>query len=108
MQQGNLFANVDATSAASEKERVEELFASDHVRIERIISRGQTAPASGWYDQAEDEWVALVAGEARIQFEGAEMVTLRPGDWLLIRARQKHRVSFTSTDPACIWLAIHA
>jgi cupin 2 domain-containing protein len=26
---------------------------------------------------------------------------------LLIAAHQKHRVSFTSQDPPCIWLALH-
>ena len=30
------------------------------VRIERIISTGQSSPSGFWYDQTEDEWVALL------------------------------------------------
>lgn len=105
MQCGNLFANIPP---ALSEERVEQLMATGHVRIDRIISRGQTAPASGWYDQPQDEWVALLQGEARIEFQGAPEVSLKAGDWILIHAHQKHRVTFTSTEPACIWLAVHA
>ena len=105
MQCGNLFANIPP---ALSEERVEQLMATGHVRIDRIISRGQTAPASGWYDQPQDEWVALLQGEARIEFQGATEVSLKAGDWILIHAHQKHRVTFTSTEPACIWLAVHA
>lgn len=104
MQQGNLFANIPAELP---QERVEELLAKGRVRIERITSRGHTAPEKGWYDQDQDEWVALLEGEAKIDFEGGEEVTLRRGDWLLIKAHRKHRVTYTSTEPACIWLAIH-
>ena len=39
---------------------------SDNARIERIISTGQT---SEWYDQAETEFVALLIGNAVIEYE---------------------------------------
>ena len=32
------------------------------VRIERIVSRGHTSPANGWYDQEENEWVMVIKG----------------------------------------------
>lgn len=86
---------------------MEELFASGGVRIERILSCGHTSPAQGWYDQVQDEWVALLQGEARLQFERSAEVKLAAGDWLLIRAHQRHRVSYTSTQPPCVWLAVH-
>ncbi|VTZ22297.1 hypothetical protein MPC1_1180005 [Methylocella tundrae] len=44
---------------------------------------------------------------------GSEMCTrdsprvLHPGDWLLIPAKQKHRVEWTDKSGATIWLAVH-
>ena len=34
-----------------------ELISSEGVRIERIVSSGQTTPTGEWYDQDRDEWV---------------------------------------------------
>ena len=39
------------------------------VRIERIISHGHASPADFWYDQAQHEWVIVLKGAARLQFE---------------------------------------
>ena len=36
------------------------------VRIERIVSYGQTCPNEFWYDQDENEFVDLLKGEAVI------------------------------------------
>src|SRR5262249_41930037 len=47
----------DARSA----EIVETLLAAPGVRIERIVSFGQASPDGFWYDQAEAEWVLLLA-----------------------------------------------
>ena len=80
----------------------------DHgVKIERIVSSGQSTPPGRWYDQPRDEWVALLQGEATLQFDDAPDVTLRPGDHLLIPAHRRHRVARTSASPPCIWLAVH-
>ena len=51
-----------------------------NVRIERIISTGQT---SDWYDQSETEFVVLLDGNAIIEFEDSKSVTLSKGDTLL-------------------------
>lgn len=104
MKRGNLFGGIPSELA---REQFDELHAAGKVRIERILSRGQTSPESGWYEQAQDEWVALLAGEARIAFEDGEEVSLGRGDWVLIGAGRKHRVTFTSSEPACVWLAVH-
>jgi cupin 2 domain-containing protein len=77
------------------------------VLIERIISTGQTTPVGEWYDQPRDEWVMLLQGEARLGYEDGSTIALHPGDYVLIPAHQKHRVEFTSTEPPCIWLAVH-
>jgi cupin 2 domain-containing protein len=100
----NLFA--DAT-APGERERFETLLAAPGARVERIVSAGHATPPGEWYDQAGDEWVALLAGRALLAFADGARVELRPGDWLLIRAHDRHRVEETSADPPCVWLAVH-
>ena len=76
---------------------------SGGVRIARIISAGQT---TDWYDQSETEFVALLQGLAVIEYENGGSVDLKTGDTLLIKPREKHRVSFTSSDPPCVWLCV--
>lgn len=82
------------------------LHTSDNIRIERIVSQGQTAPTEGWYDQNENEWVILLDGMAGITFEDSPEILLNKGDYLFIAAHRKHKVSFTSRKRKCIWLAI--
>ena len=74
-----------------------------NVRIERIVSTGQT---SEWFDQAENEFVILLQGSAEIEFEDKESVVMTNGDTLLIAPHKRHRVSYTSSDPPCIWLCV--
>ena len=90
------------------EELFESLIETDRLKIERIISTGQTTPPGEWYDQERDEWVMLLQGEAQLAYEGDRIVTLKAGDYLLIRAHQKHRVEYTSSNPPCIWLAVFA
>lgn len=77
------------------------------VTIERIISKGHCSPEHLWYDQAWDEWVILLQGQAILRFDDNRKVSLRPGDYLLIPAHQRHQVSQTDPDSDTIWLAIH-
>lgn len=74
-----------------------------HVRIEQIISTGQV---SNWYNQEKTEFVVLLAGSAKIEYENDKVVTLSEGDTLLIKPHEKHRVCYTSTEPPCIWLCV--
>ena len=90
------------------EELFESLVSSNQVLIERIISTGQTTPEGEWYDQEQDEWVILLQGEAVISYFDASRITLKTGDYLFIPAHQKHRVEYTSSEPVCIWLAVHA
>ena len=73
------------------------------VRIERIISAGQV---SGWYDQPETEFVALLEGDAIIEYENGRAAAMSKGDTLVINQHEKHRVCFTSTEPPCVWLCV--
>jgi len=73
------------------------------VRIERIVSTGQT---SGWYDQTETEFIVLLDGSAAIEFADGRSVAMTKGDTLTIEPHERHRVSFTTSEPPCVWLCI--
>lgn len=87
------------------EELVEVLVRREGCRVERIVSMGHASPPGFWYDQAEDEFVLLVRGSARLEIEG-ELVELRPGDFRLIPAHQRHRVDWTTAEEATVWLAV--
>lgn len=74
------------------------------LRVERIVSDGQTSPAGFWYEQDEDEWVLLLAGSAALEYGDGTQLELAAGDALLIPAGQRHRVAFTA--PRTVWLAL--
>lgn len=90
------------------EEFFETLLQRPGVRVERIVSLGQTTPAGEWYDQAWDEWVLLLSGEALLQLAGENTPRrLRPGDSLLLPAHCRHRVAWTAADEQTVWLALH-
>ena len=86
-------------------ELIEVLARSDKTRVERIVSTGQQSAPDFWYDQDENEWVIVLKGKARLQFEEEE-VSLDPGDYVFIPAHRRHRVSWTSPDEPTVWLAV--
>ncbi len=84
------------------------LLAGPGVRIERIVSAGHASPPGFWYDQPHMEWVALLAGAARLRFEDtAEPLLLKPGDHVAIAAHRRHRVDWTDPAQPTVWLAVH-
>ena len=99
----NIFSSVPDTI---DKEIFEDLLTKDSVRIERIISKGQSSPEYGWYDQEEHEWVIVLKGAGIISFEDGRDVKLCKGDFLNIPAHTKHRVKWTDPESPTIWLAI--
>jgi cupin 2 domain-containing protein len=88
------------------EELVEPLVGGGSVRVERIVSHGHASPQGHWYDQDESEYVLLVQGRARLELEGHGDFDLGPGDWIDIPARQRHRVAWTATEVATVWLAV--
>lgn len=92
----------------SYEELCEPILEANNILIERIVSRGQITPPGEWYDQEKDEWVILLQGEAELSYTDGHRLKLKAGDYLLIPAHQQHRVEYTSSDPICIWLAVHA
>jgi cupin 2 domain-containing protein len=91
-------------SAPDTGEDFQTLLRRGGVHIERIFSSPRPEPTR--YDQAHDEWVLLLQGQATLDVAG-ESVRLGPGDHLLIPAHCPHRVLSTSDTPRCVWLAVH-
>ena len=106
----------------SEKEEVIKiLLENENVEIERIISTGQT---TDWQVSERNEFVILIQGEAEIEFfenrnfekngkiienkseTNSKKLKLLKGDAMLINKMEKHRVSYTSKIPCCIWICI--
>jgi cupin 2 domain-containing protein len=103
---GNLRSSLPARPLPDEV--VDLLVDRPGLRIERIVSTGQATPEGQWYDQDGDELVLVVDGAARLHIEGeATDRALSEGDWILLPARCRHRVTWTRAEPPTVWLAIH-
>ena len=101
LERGNIFAEV----RPSAEEYTEVLKADSNTRIERIVSHGQVSPPGFWYDQNEWEFVVVLHGNAELETE-SERIAMKPGDWVIIPAHERHRVTYTSSTPPCVWLAV--
>jgi len=103
---GSLMSGLPAHPLAEEVTQT--LLERPGLRIERIVSTGQATPEGQWYDQDTDEWVLVVQGSARLRIEGErEDRELSEGDWILLPAHCRHRVTWTRAEPPTVWLAIH-
>lgn len=98
----NLFTDLPANLP---DEFLTTLLKAANIRIERIVSHGHASPDGFWYDQNEHEWVIVLQGAARLQFEDS-VVELKLGDFVNIPAHKKHRVEWTTPDGPTIWLAV--
>jgi len=99
----NIFSNIPSELPS---EIFEDIVVTENLKIERIVSKGQTSPDIGWYDQSENEWVIVLSGYGVIEYITGVKITLKQGDYLHIKAHEKHRVIETSPDEATVWLAI--
>ena len=100
----NFFENI---SENLPYELIETIVQSKNVKIERIVSDGHSSPPNFWYDQDQNEFVLLLQGRALIEFENEESIELIVGDYQIIHAHKKHRVSYTDNSVQTIWLAVH-
>lgn len=89
---------------ASKEEVFETIVKNENIKIERIVSSGQTTPSDYWYDQTKDEFVLVIDGEAKIKYDDGTIFDLKKGSSLYIKAKQKHQVIYTADKT--IWLAI--
>jgi len=94
--------NLFDTSTPETGETFTTLFHNKNVKIIRIISSDRIEPVI--YDQDEEEWVAVLEGEAVMELDG-ERITLKRGDTLLIPAHTPHTV--LETQKGTVWLAVH-
>ncbi len=101
---GRIFAKIPDRPP---EEIFETIVENGGARIERIVSFGHASPTGFWYDQDRHEWVLLLQGAARLEFEGMpEPVVLEPGAYVNIPAGVRHRVAWTAPDEATVWLAV--
>jgi cupin 2 domain-containing protein len=101
---GNLLAPVVFQNS---EEFFETLVEAGHVKIERIVSKGHATPPGKWYDQKRHEWVLLIKGAAGLRFEGKkDVIEMRPGDYIDIPARCRHRVEWTADQSETVWLTV--
>jgi cupin 2 domain-containing protein len=98
----NLF---DEVPTPLPEELVQKILSGPNLRIERIVSHGHASPDGFWYDQAQNEFVALLKGAARLRFED-EVIEMIPGSSVNIPAHRRHRVEWTTPDGPTIWLAV--
>ena len=90
------------------EELFQEILKTENIKVERIVSKGQSSKDDHWYDQEENEWIILLKGTAGLLFEGHEKaVILRSGDYINIPSHRKHRVEWTDPDMETVWLTIH-
>ena len=101
----NKYNFFDKVTVDKENEIFLKIFENNNIKIEKIVSNGQTSPKNFWYEQKENEFVMVLDGFAILQFEEKE-VELAKGDSINIPAFVKHRVKYTSKKESTIWLAV--
>jgi len=73
----------------------------------RLHSCSASSAPGFWYDQAEAEWLCLMQGSARLQFEDEDGEReLNRGDSLMIAPHRRHRLVATDGGAGTIWLAL--
>ncbi len=76
-------------------------------RLRRIVSKGHCTPKGEWHDQPYNEWVIMLKGAARLEFENQEqLIAVYPGDYIHLDAHQKHRIDWTDPDCETVWLVL--
>lgn len=84
---------------SKEREIEKVIFEDEKIKICLTYSLGQE---TGWYDQEERETVALVEGEAILEYEwGCRKMT--KGDVLLLEPHERHRIQ---KQEKCIWYCV--
>ncbi len=101
----NIFDEPDMKSSG--QEILESLVNGEQIKIERIFTQKPVSAPGKWYDQESDEWVILLQGKASLEFNNKTIIHLIAGDYLFIPSHKKHRIIRTSSDPCCLWLAVH-
>ena len=88
------------------EELITTLVSNASTRVERIVSRGHASDPGFWYDQDEHELVVVIAGHARLELADQGELDLRAGDYIVLPAHVRHRVSWTDPAADTVWLAV--
>ncbi|RDD44540.1 hypothetical protein TrispH2_004385 [Trichoplax sp. H2] len=99
----NLFDYPDNSS----EEILQTIMQAKDAMVERIVSYGQITPVDEPYDQDRDELVMVLQGQAKLKLKDQDEIVLTKGDILNIPKHTLHWVTYTSTQPPVVWLAIH-
>ena len=103
---GNLRDGLPSGIAAAET--FDALIEQKNLRIERIVSTGQTTPEGELHDSEQAEFVLVVSGAARFRVEGeGEDRDLGEGDYIIVPSHCRHRVIYTRASPPTVWLAVY-
>jgi len=101
---GNIYSKIPTIK---DKEIFQTLLVNKRLKIERIISKGQTTKKGKWLKDARNEWVIMLKGKAKLKFRrDNRLVQLKTGDYIFIPANASHRVEWTSPLEKTIWLAV--
>ncbi len=103
MIKNNLFQNIPDKLPDEIFETIAE---SNNVKVERIISDGHTSQPGFWYNQDQNEFVIILKGNAVLEFDEGVSVEMTAGDYCIIPAHKKHRVSYTDKSGKTVWLAV--
>ncbi len=101
----NLFSIPSTLPEEEELKRV--LLTDKNVRVEHIVSTGQTTPENEWCVQDEHEWVCVLSGVGELTYDDGLVQRLNAGETTFIPAGSPHQVSYTSGgDDPCVWLCV--
>lgn len=82
----------------------ETIYENGYIKIIRIVSSGET---TDFMESPMNEHIFLIQGKARINFENDKEIEMSAGDYILIEKNTRHRVSYTSSEPHCLWHCIY-
>ncbi len=100
---------LDNVLVDKENENFQDIIKDKNIRIERIVSNGQSSTEDFWYDQEQNEFVLLVEGHAILEIKEdnkIKSIELIKNEYINIKAGVKHRVKYTDINKPTIWLAI--
>ncbi|MBN2724100.1 MAG: cupin domain-containing protein [Deltaproteobacteria bacterium] len=97
--------NIFEYPSSGKSELIEKLVSSDNVTVEKIVSYSNITPEDFWYDDSRDEWVIVLRGKGKLEFEDGKKLEMNEGDFYLIKSHEKHRV--IETDNPTLWLCIY-
>ena len=96
---------LDANIFDPTKEITTVVWEDAQIRIEKIVSWGQTTPEGAEYCQQEAEWVSVLRGRGILYFPDTDTQSvLDAGDQIMILPCVRHRVLYTSKP--CVWLCV--